>query len=47
METLITDDEMVPETCQCPHCGEARIDYLALDEDDWVTCQTCFMEFPI
>jgi rubredoxin len=25
----------------CPLCGESRIDFLALDEDDTVVCQTC------
>jgi hypothetical protein len=50
METLTTDainEDRVPDRCKCPHCGEARMDFLALDEDDWVTWQTCLAEYPI
>ena len=47
METLTADEDLVPNDCECPHCGEARMDYLALDEDEWVTCQTCLTEYPL
>jgi hypothetical protein len=41
------DDDLVPNGCECPHCGENRIDYLVLDEEDWVTCETCGTEYPV
>lgn len=48
MNTLMTTEEdLVPEGCECPHCGETRIDYLVLDEEDWVVCETCCTEYPI
>jgi hypothetical protein len=48
MENLtITDEALVPDGCECPHCGERRIDYLVLDEDEWVMCESCSTEYPI
>ena len=41
METNEPNDE-VPEELGCPDCGERRVDYLEIDEDDEiVTCSTC------
>ena len=34
------DVQLVPLGDGCPGCGEYRMDYLALDEDE-VTCATC------
>jgi rubredoxin len=31
----------VPKGCACPECGENRVDYLSLDDDEMCECQTC------
>jgi hypothetical protein len=33
--------ELVPERWACPGCGERRMDELANNDDDTVTCATC------
>jgi transcription elongation factor Elf1 len=40
-------DELVPEIWTCPYCGEDRMDYLAIDEDDNVRCLNCHEEYSI
>lgn len=35
------DEELVPQSCACPRCGEQRMDMLMLDDDDIVTCASC------
>jgi rubredoxin len=32
---------LVKREWACPHCGERRMDWLANDGDDTVTCETC------
>ena len=35
-------EDEVPEELGCPSCGERRVDYLEIDEDDeTVRCTTC------
>jgi hypothetical protein len=35
------ESELVAEAWACPGCGERRIDELANNDDDTVTCATC------
>ena len=40
--TETTKSEIVPEYCQCPECGEDRMDWLTWsDAGDELECQTC------
>lgn len=39
---IAAGDDLVPPGCQCPHCGENRVDYLVIVEDDAVRCLTCY-----
>ena len=37
----IPDADTVCETCQCPCCGENRVDELVWIDDEVVECQSC------
>ena len=40
--TETAKSEIVPEYCQCPECGEDRMDWLIWSDDgDELECQTC------
>jgi uncharacterized protein (DUF983 family) len=32
---------LVGKGCGCPKCGEERMDYLEINDDDEVLCATC------
>jgi len=35
----------VADGCECPGCGEANMDNLIWDDQDWVHCQSCGMVY--
>ena len=35
------------EEHKCPKCGEQRMDWLLLDDDDRITCQTCGEQYKL
>jgi hypothetical protein len=39
------DEDLAPEQCQCPVCGEARVDMLLINDDDIVECASCGVRY--
>jgi hypothetical protein len=39
--------DRVPHGCECPRCGEDNIDALIMNDDDTVTCYSCFLTYSI
>jgi len=37
--------DLAPEACACPNCGERRVDELVLHEDETVHCETCGWDY--
>ena len=35
------DEDVVDDGMECPHCGEARNEWLICQDDDTVKCATC------
>ena len=40
-EEIADPADFAPEGCECPGCGERRVDELAINEDESVLCATC------
>jgi len=40
----VTEGELVAESCNCPRCGERRMDWLVWREDE-VRCASCGYQY--
>jgi hypothetical protein len=53
LRTFITqateDDQRCPQGCECPRCGEHKMDQLAIDleDDDYIDCQSCGQRYRV
>ncbi len=41
------EDELVAEEWSCPRCGERRMDWLEVQEDDSIECATCGQRYEL
>ena len=53
LRTIVTqatgDDQRCPRGCECPRCGEHKMDQLAIDleDDDYIDCQSCGQRYRV